>query len=226
MMPERRLIEMSPQITKKKPPMVKAIREFVAAMEFPPTKKHGPNQNLELAAVVLAALMCCNNVEADATTVTGSPSLAQIAAILHCSTSTVKRHLSKLRDFGTLKTERRGTLSSVSTFHRSPKTAQQLIPQETGQQLIPQDTVDGSTQEPCRLNSPSLSAQLLPLSAQQLTPSGTSLDISLGKTSLEYGAGTTSNSPGKKPAHREETLMDEMRRRKDEYQSKLLREGR
>ena len=60
MMPERRLIEMStPQITKKKPPMVKAIREFITAMEFPPAKNENSDANLKLAGVIHAALAHC-----------------------------------------------------------------------------------------------------------------------------------------------------------------------
>jgi hypothetical protein len=188
MMPEGRLIEMSTQITKKKPPMVKAIREFITAMEFPPLKNENSEANMKLAAVVLAALMHCN-VPEDAKTVTGTPSLAQIAAILRCSPRTIQRRLVKMKEAGMLTTERRGTLSSSFTFYRDRQTGQQLSPQETGQQLSPDDTttkpLDTTTQAVRHDNSDALTRQLLPLTGQQLSYSGITQDTSQEKISQD-----------------------------------------
>lgn len=180
-----------PSGPKKRPPMVKAIRDFIAAMEFPPQPKHGPNPNITLAGVVLAALSCCN-IEADAQAVEGSFALQQVADILHCSTRHVERVMRDLKEFGTLTTERRGNLSSLYTFYRSRAIRQQLSEQSDPTTVVA--TTDSAvpttqprvptTPAPCADNSEPCADNSPPVCRQQLSYSGSSLDTSLEKNSL------------------------------------------
>lgn len=121
---------------KKLPPMVKAIREFVDAMEFPPPPEHGPNRNIELASIALAMLMHASGLKEDADTATCTPSQSQIAQLLHCSISTVERMIRRLRNLGFVTSARRGDGQSNSfTIYKTPQTQQQLKEQQTQQQL-------------------------------------------------------------------------------------------
>jgi hypothetical protein len=128
----------APNGAKKLPPMVKSIREFVDAMEFPPHER-GPNRNIELAALVLAMLMHASGLKEGAETAACSPAQSQIAQLLHCSPSTVKRMMKRLRDLGFMTSVRRGDgLSSTITIHKKPQPVQpdqQLSHQQPDQRL-------------------------------------------------------------------------------------------
>jgi hypothetical protein len=185
---------------KKLPPMMKAARDFIASMEFPPLKKHADG-TMKLAAVAFAAITCCNNIEADAKVVTGSFALQQVADILHVSTKAVQRQLDKLREFGTLTSARRGTLSNLYTFYRSPKVREQLEPVDKTPCVQSPDTtpsvqssrettghlpalsghlasLDRTPKPPCQDTQPTLSGH-------HVSYSGSSLDTSLEKSTLD-----------------------------------------
>src|SRR5271154_6949788 len=100
---------------KKKPPMAKAIREFVTAMQFPPTLLHGLRTEQDYAGLIIAMLQFANGVPEGSTTATCSPSIPQVAALLHCSPSTVKRLLKDLRDAGLMIPTPRGRVSTIYT---------------------------------------------------------------------------------------------------------------
>jgi DNA-binding transcriptional regulator YhcF (GntR family) len=148
--------------SKKNPPMAKAIRAFVTDMQFPPAPKHGPNPNSDFAALIVAMLLHCNGLKEDAGEVTCSPSLQQLAELRHCSPNTIKRQMRRLRDFGTVTSQRRGDgLSSVYTLHKTPvQTDQQLSHQQPDQQLSHLKLSDGSTRDFRRINSPIQTDQL------------------------------------------------------------------
>jgi hypothetical protein len=190
----------APTGAKKLPPMMKAARDFITAMEFPPLKKHADG-TMKLAAVTFAAITCCNNIEADASVVTGSFALQQVADILHVSTKAVQRQLDKLREFGTLTSARRGTLSSLYTFYRSPKVreeAETLDRTPSVQSTDKTPSVQSSRETTGHL--PALSGHLAsldrtpkppcqdtqpPLSGHMVSYSGSSLDTSLEKNTLD-----------------------------------------
>jgi hypothetical protein len=122
--------------TYKKPPMAKASREFLVAMQFPPAPKHGPNPNIKLAALFGAMMFHCSGVKENAETVTCSPSQRQIADLLHSSIKAVERLMQKAQSIGLLTSRRRGDgLSSVYTIHKAPQTRQLLSEQQTRQLL-------------------------------------------------------------------------------------------
>jgi hypothetical protein len=106
---------------KKLPPMVKAIREFVDAMEFP-LHEHGPNPNIASASVALAMLTHGIQIENDATSATCSPSQQQVATTLHASKSYVEREMKRLQDLGLMRKKHRGDgLSCVYTLYLTPQ---------------------------------------------------------------------------------------------------------
>jgi len=114
--------------TKKNPPMAKAIRDFVAGMQFPPAPKHGPNPNIDLAAFIISMLQHSTGLKENATTATCSPALSQMADMLHCTNSSIERRLQRLRALGLLTQRGRGHASTIYTFHQTP---QLLLGQET-----------------------------------------------------------------------------------------------
>lgn len=120
----------------KKFPMAKAIREFVAGMQLPPPKK--PDTNYKLAALVLAMLQHCKGLESGATIAVCSPSLLQIAQLLHCSKKTCQRQLDYAESIRIVTKQRHGRAAPTYTIHQ---TGQQLSTHETGQQLSTQDNV-------------------------------------------------------------------------------------
>ena len=142
--------------------MAKAIREFVAAMKFSPTKK-GPNPNIELAGLVLAMLQHCHGLQSGATVATCSPSYAQLAELLHCGEKTIQRLISRLVNDGLITTQRRGHNSNSFTIHQ---TGQQLSTQQTGQQL---STRNRTTHQTRPDNSTIQTGQLAVQTGQQLS---------------------------------------------------------
>src|SRR5579872_7572221 len=104
----------------KKPPMAAAIRDFVTAMKFPATKPDSPD-NANLAAFVVTMLQFAPGVTEGCTTVSTSPSVPQVAAVLHCSGRTVKRRLKALRELGLVTPRERGHFSTLWTFHQTPQ---------------------------------------------------------------------------------------------------------
>lgn len=110
----------------KRPPMAKAIREFVTGMQFPPPAKRGPNPNVDLAAFVISMLQYSTGVKVD-TTATCSPSRSQMAGLLHGTPSSIDRRVRQLKDLGLLTCTGRGHASTLFTFHQ---TSQQLPKRE------------------------------------------------------------------------------------------------
>ncbi len=149
---------------KKLPPMVKAVREFVDAMEFPPQPEHGPNPNIELAALALAMLMHASGLKEGADTATCSPSQSQIGDLLHCSVSTVKRMMKRLRDLGFLTSARRGDgLSNTFMIHKKPQSVQpdqQLSGQQSDQQLSGLNKISQTNSAVSQTNSDFQTGQL------------------------------------------------------------------
>jgi hypothetical protein len=122
----------------KKPPLAKAIREFVQGLQLPPAPEHGPNPNPDHAALVLAMLQHCNGLTSGAPTAICSPSLIQVARLRHCSKRTIQRQMAELREIGIVTDQRRGTASNLYAIHKIPaaqKTGQQLSSRATRQQL-------------------------------------------------------------------------------------------
>src|SRR5579871_3881372 len=117
----------------KKPPLAKAIREFVQGLQLPPAPEHGPNPNPDYAALVLAMLQHCTGLTSGATTATCSPCLNQLARLRHSSKRTIQRQMAKLRQLGIVTDQRRGTASSLYTIHMTPaaRTRQQLSSRTT-----------------------------------------------------------------------------------------------
>ena len=154
----------APTGPKKLPPMVKAIREFIEAMEFPPQPEHGPNPNIELAALANAMLMHVSGLKEGADAATCSPSQSQIAQLLHCSVSTVKRLMKKLRDLGLLTSTRRGDgLSNAFEIHKKPQPVQpdqQLSGQQPDQQLSGLNKVSQTNSAVSQTNSEFQTGQL------------------------------------------------------------------
>ncbi len=134
----------------KKPPLAKAIREFVQGLQMPPAPEHGPNPNPDHAALVLAMLQHCNGLTSGATTATCSPSLNQLARLRHCSKRTIQRQMAELREIGIVTDQRRGTASSLYTIHKTPvaQTGQQLSSHATRQQLSPHGEPSGDNPVP------------------------------------------------------------------------------
>ena len=171
-------------------------------MEFPPLKNDNSEANMKLAAVVLAALMHCN-VPEDAKAVTGTPSLAQIATLLRCSTRTIKRRMAALKEFGTVSTQARGKLSSVITLYQKRQRGQQLAPHDEGTIVGTASDIDagtsqplaGTTHESCGDNSDALRGQLSPLRGQLLSYSGITQDTSLGKSTQDCSGQASPTSP-------------------------------
>jgi hypothetical protein len=120
---------------KKKPPMAKAIREFVSAMQFPPAKNS--DANYKSAGLILAMLQHGKGLWDGSAIATCSPSYAQLTDILHCSVPTIKRQMGKLIRLGLVVPQRRGHASNQFTIHQTPvQTDQQVIHHETDQQVI------------------------------------------------------------------------------------------
>ena len=123
--------------------MAKAIREFVAGMDFPPSNKS--DSNFKLAGLVLAMLQFCNGLSSGTATATCSPAASQVAGLLHCSERTFKRRLKDLRGLGLLTQKGRGHDSPLFTFHQTRQAGHQLTPRETGHQMAPLSEVRGDT---------------------------------------------------------------------------------
>jgi hypothetical protein len=185
----------------KKPPMAQAIRNFVAAMEFPSAPEHGANPNIELAGLSVTMLQFSNGLTNDATAASCSPSLSQIAAVLHCSTSTIKRLIKKLGSLGLMTSKRRGTVSSLFTIH---KKAQQLTPHQTGQQLTPHDR---SSQ---RLKAPSID-QVDPKTGQVGRTTGQPPPHDRSTVDLLWGKASGVKNSGVNPLEIKHTLEKEGR---------------
>ena len=111
---------MKNQTKTTKPPMAKAIREFVSAIHFPPTKPSS-DANFKLAGLVIAMLQFANGIPDQATSICVSPSAEQLAGVLHCSKSTIERLIRKLRECGLLTQQRRGRISTLNTIHSTPQ---------------------------------------------------------------------------------------------------------
>lgn len=159
--------------TKKLPPMTKAVRAFVAAMQFPEPPEHGSNPNVELSAFAAVMLLFAHGLKDDSVMATCDPSHEQLADILHCSSSTVKRLVRKLRDLGLLTSLQRGDgLSSRYTLHKTPI--------QPDQQLTPQSDI--------QLGQLPTSARSTPISARS-TPevSQTNSDVQVGQQLTNTG---------------------------------------
>jgi hypothetical protein len=132
-------------------------------MEFPPHER-GPNRNIELAALVLAMLMHASGLKEGADTVTCSPSQSQIAQLLHCSVSTVKRLTKRLRDLGFATSARRGDgLSNTFIIHKRPQPSQpdqQLSYQQPDQQLSGLNKISQTNSAVSQTNSDFQTGQL------------------------------------------------------------------
>ena len=74
----------------KLPPLVQAIREFIAEMDFPPVPPKGPSSNTVYASIIQALLGHARRLRAEDNEVTVTPSSQQLADVLHCSTRTVR----------------------------------------------------------------------------------------------------------------------------------------
>jgi biotin operon repressor len=121
MMPRKQNRMTIQKTPKKLPPMTKAIRAFVAGMQFPEPPAHGFNPNVELTAFAVVMLLFAHNLKEDSDTATCDPSHQQLADILHCSKSSIERRVKKFRDAGFLTSRPRGDgQSSVYTLWRKP----------------------------------------------------------------------------------------------------------
>jgi hypothetical protein len=133
---------------KKKPPMAKASREFLAGMQLPPSNH--TDLNIKLAALFGAMLLHCSGLDENAETVTCSPSQHQIADLLHCSLTAVERLMRKARTLGFLTKRSRGKMSCVYTIHKVPQTRHLVTAQDTARPVTSTpltrhfDTVDPS----------------------------------------------------------------------------------
>jgi transcriptional regulator of acetoin/glycerol metabolism len=122
--------------TKIKPPMAKAIREFLAGIRFPPAKNS--DANFKSAGLILAMLQHGKGLLDGASTATCSPSYMQLTEILHCSVTTIKRQMAKLIRLGLVRSERRGHTSNQFTIYQTAQiqTDQEVIHQQMDQQVI------------------------------------------------------------------------------------------
>lgn len=188
----------------KKPPMAKAIREFISKMELPPPPTKGPNPHGDYVSIVTAMLLHCRSIEEDATSVICDPSRQQIADVSRRSLSTVKRILARLEDAGVLTVKRRGNrVSNVYTIHKVM--AQQLTHQENAS--------DGSTQGFDGSTHPRVMAQLAVPDGSTRVSDGSTVDplwckasgsnTPLDKTSLGESLGA---SPTPKVSDWKETV--------------------
>jgi hypothetical protein len=120
---------------KKKPPMAKAIREFVTGMHFPPAGNS--DANYKSAALIVVALQHSTGITEGATTVTCTPSYAQLADILHCTVKTIQRQMDRLIRLGFVTSKRRGYVSNEFTIYQTPQVqpGQQVSSHKTGQQV-------------------------------------------------------------------------------------------
>jgi hypothetical protein len=119
--------------TTKKPPMAKAIREFVAGIKFPPAKNS--DANYKSAALILAMLQHGKGLIEGAGEATCSPSYSQVADILHCTVKTIQRQTEKLIRLGLVVSRRRGHASNQFTIYQTPQTGQLVSNDQTGQQV-------------------------------------------------------------------------------------------
>lgn len=153
----------APTGAKKLPPMVKTIREFVDAMEFP-LHEHGPNPNIASASVALAMLMHGIQIESDATTATCSPSQAQVAATLHASKSYVEREMKRLHDIGLMRKKRQGDgLSCICTLFRTPQKSDSATISES-------ENKSESATPPVRVGNSGVQIRQLPVSDSATMP--------------------------------------------------------
>jgi hypothetical protein len=102
---------------KKKPPLVKAAREFIVGIQL--VRQRIGNKGIAL--LVHALLSHAKGICAGAEEVTCSPSEQQLADLMWCSPRDVRRAISRARAAGILTIKRRGDgMSSVFTVHRKP----------------------------------------------------------------------------------------------------------
>lgn len=131
-----------------KPPMAAAIRKFVVGMKFPRAPGHGPNPNIGLAGVTIAMLQFSHGITPNAATVACSPPLSAVAALLHCSISSIKRSLRRLRGLGLLSRKDRGHNSAIYTFYKVPAKGQEQTPSATHGSERSSTVSAGSTVDP------------------------------------------------------------------------------
>jgi hypothetical protein len=114
----------------KLPPMAATIRAIMPKMQYPPFRKETKDSkgkrkqdgvtgdNLAYAAIIQAMLHHAKGIQADATKITVSPAVQQIADVCQVSIRTIQRYLSELKEYGTVTVRNKGSqISSDFTIH-------------------------------------------------------------------------------------------------------------
>src|SRR2546426_11913221 len=92
----------------KKAPLAQAIRAFVAAIELPiATTPREHENNFKYSGLILALLQFSSHLTVESATATCTPSLSQLASILHCNEKTIRRQLTEMETLGLLTVRRR-----------------------------------------------------------------------------------------------------------------------
>jgi hypothetical protein len=150
----------------KKPPLMKAARQFLRGIELPTPTKHGPNPNADLGHLFAAMMFHVSGLKDGATSATCSPSTSELAAIMFCSKRHVERRMKKAVDAGYITKKRRGnSLSNVYTIHQHPEGMRQLLTHH------PDTTTVDASENQSDATTPAVRCDNSPEGMRQLGPS-------------------------------------------------------
>jgi hypothetical protein len=114
----------------KLPPMAATIRGIMPKMQYPPPRKETKDSkgrrkqdgitgdNLAYSAIIQAMLHHAKGIRPDATQITVSPAVQQIADVCQVSKRTIRRYMAELKEHGTITSCNKGSqISSDFTIH-------------------------------------------------------------------------------------------------------------
>jgi hypothetical protein len=134
------------QPAKKKPPLTKAAREFLASVQLPPSNRS--DRNIKISGLFGVMLLYAFGLKENAQTAACTPAKKQIARLLHCSISAVENLMDVAQDIGSLTSQRRGDgLSSIYTIHKTPVQTQPEVKDLKISQTQPDSSSDPSPPE-------------------------------------------------------------------------------
>jgi DNA-binding transcriptional MocR family regulator len=103
-----------------RPPLTRSLQKFLCGIQLPPAPKKGPNPNKDYALLLNALAWHASGVTENAESITCSPSMRQVAEIMHCSTRTVQRSMHELQSLGFIRIRRRGNhLANIFTVYQT-----------------------------------------------------------------------------------------------------------